>query len=257
MRSILLGWAVVVVALVQGAPGDDRARSLPEPDAFFSAVRENMARSQREQNRYAYRERRTDVHTNPFGRIGTGGTRVFEVVPAPDGMSAMRQLVERDNQPVTDETPERLNLAPRRAGNGSRNVDDIVRTLDFSLAGRETVAGTAFILVDFSPRANAKPVTRQGRLARVFKGRLWVNEAALEVQRVEATAVDDISFGFGIVARVRKGATVMAERKPVDGGVWLPTSLRFNGEGRAVLFRKLDVHYAMDWFDYRLAVPRQ
>jgi hypothetical protein len=227
---------------------------LPEPDAFFEAVRLNLVRSQREQNRYAYKERRTDIHTNPFGRLGTGGTRVVEVVPQPDGLTATRRLLARDDKPVTAGEVEKFNL-PRRNPNGSRNIDDIVRTLAFTIGGREMSGGQAFITINFEPRPDARPSTRQGRLAKVFKGTVWVNEALQEVERLEATAIDNLSFGLGFVARVRKGATVSAERKPVEGGVWMPTSLRFSGEGRAILFRKLDVDFAIDWFDYRLAGP--
>jgi len=252
MRTVVLAWVLAAFGFWQGPPDDQRA--LPEPTPFFEAVRENAARSQRQQNRYAYRERRTDIHTNPFGRIGTGGTRVIEVIPAPDGRSLTRRLVERDEKPVLDADEERVTLTPRRQGGGTRGVDDVVRVLEFKVARRERIDGRPFIVVDFSPRPNAKPTTRQGRLARAFKGSMWVDEGALEVARVEATAVDDISYGFGLVARVRKGATASARREPVEGGIWLPTSLRFQGEGRAVLFRRLDLDYAMEWFDYRLVV---
>jgi hypothetical protein len=246
--------AVVGILAVFQLQGELQERPLPEASAFFDAVRQNAARAQREQRRYAYKERRTDLHTNPFGRIGTGGTRVFDVVPAPDGLSLTRRLIERDNMPVTNGTLERIETPPRRNPNTSRNVDDVVATLEFTLVKREMVDGHASIVVAFEPRPDAKPSTRQGRIARTFAGTMWVHESALEVERVEATAVQDLSFGMGLVARVRKGATVTAERKPVEGGIWMPTSLRFNGAGRAMLFRKLELDYAMDWFDYRLVV---
>jgi hypothetical protein len=50
---------------------------------------------------------------------------------------------------------------------------------------------------------------------------------------------------------VNKGATVTVHREPVADGLWLPVSFRFDGEGRAVLFRKLKINFAVDWFDYR------
>ena len=252
MRTLAVTCLLALGALVQSFPSAAQERPLPEPVSFYDAVRLNIVRAQREQNRYAYKERRTDLHTNPFGRIGTGGTRVLDVVPAPDGLTAMRRLIERDNMPISDSAPERVNLPQRREGGGPRSVEDVTQTLRFTIARREVVSGHAVIVITFTPRPNARPTTRQGRLARNFTGNIWVNEAAQEVERVEATAVEDVSFGFGFVARVRKGATVSAERKPVEGGVWMPTSLRFIGEGRAMLFRKLDVNYATDWFDYRL-----
>src|SRR5262245_48920764 len=52
---------------------------LPDPSALFNATRENLARAGRVQDEFAYRERRTQVHMNPFGRLGTGGTIVYEI----------------------------------------------------------------------------------------------------------------------------------------------------------------------------------
>jgi hypothetical protein len=251
-KVVMLASIVLASALLHAQQPASLERPLPEAETFYEKVRENMTRSQQEQNRYAYKERRTDLHTNPFGRIGTGGTRLFEVMPDPDGLSATRRLIEKDHVPATDSSPERIRLPQRRAGGGSRNVEDIVQTLSFSIARREVVDGHDSIVIDFQPRPDAKPSTRQGRLARVFQGSMWVNESAHEVERVEATAIQDLSYGLGLLARVRKGATVSVERKPVEGGVWMLTALRFNGEGRALLFRKLNVDYAMDWFDYRL-----
>jgi hypothetical protein len=31
----------------------------------------------------------------------------------------------------------------------------------------------------------------------------------------------------------------------------MPISIRFQGEGRALLLRKLNVDFGIDWFDYR------
>jgi hypothetical protein len=44
---------------------------------------------------------------------------------------------------------------------------------------------------------------------------------------------------------------VQVERRLVEGDAWLPTSMRFKGEGRALLFRKLVIDFAVEWFDYR------
>lgn len=40
-------------------------------------------------------------------------------------------------------------------------------------------------------------------------------------------------------------------RRPVEGGVWMPTEVRLSGRGRAAVVRKLVINYAVDWFDYR------
>jgi hypothetical protein len=31
----------------------------------------------------------------------------------------------------------------------------------------------------------------------------------------------------------------------------MPTAVRFNGHGRAILFRKLEIDHVIEWFDYQ------
>jgi hypothetical protein len=72
------------------------------------------------------------------------------------------------------------------------------------------------------------------------------------VFRINAKAIDDVAFGYGgVLARINKGADVTLRRELVQGNLWLPVSMRFNGEGRALLLRKLTIDFAVDWFDYR------
>lgn len=241
--------AVAATLLVAAGPRAQE-KPLPERQVFFEATRGNLERAQTRQAAYAYRERRRELHTNPFGRLGSGtGTEEYDVTPLPDGGTA-RTLVARDGQPVKGET---TNSRPRARGSKKSAVTDTAETLDLVLERRERLNGRDVIIVTFSPKADARPETREGKLARNFRGKIFVDEADAEVVRVEATAIDDISYGLGVVARVNRGATVTLVRERVDAGMWLPTSIRFSGEGRAMVFRKLRVDHLIEWFNYRRA----
>ena len=219
-----------------------------DEERFFGEVRENMARANRLQHRYAYKERRTELHTNPFGRLGTGDVHVYDVTPGPEAAVTFRRLLERNGKPVADSKPERQE---RKIRAGRSSIDDTADALRFAIDRRESAGGRSYIVVRFEPRPDARPQTREGRLAKAFSGSIWVDEAAGEVTRVEATAVDDLSYGMGIIARVRKGSVVTLKRERIDDEVWLPTAIRFKGDGRALLLRKLTIDFAIDWFDYR------
>jgi len=238
---------VATALLFQGAAAPE-VRPLPDQRPFFEAVRQNLVRSQDTQRQFAYTERRTDLNLNPFGRLGTGGTRVYEVTPLADGSGFNRRLLERDGKPVTNASVERIE---RRMPRGRSLVDDVASTIELTIHHRDIIDGRQMIVVTFTPRPDAKPRTREGRIARSFKGLIWIDEEAQEISRVEATAIDDISFGYGLLARLGEGSTVMVRRQPIDGTLWLPVSVRFTGEGRALLFRKLIVNFAVDWFNYR------
>src|SRR4029078_2506621 len=125
---------------------------------------------------------------------------------------------------------------------GPSAVDDTVATLQFSIARRELLNGRQTILVRFTPRRDANPQTREGKLAKMFSGSIWVDEAAREVTRVEATAVEDLSYGYGLMAKLLKGSVVTLTRERIDDHLWLPTSIKFKGDGRALFsMRKLNI----------------
>ena len=223
---------------------------LPDQEPFFSEVRENMARANREQVRYGYKERRTELHTNPFGHLGTGDVVLYAVTPGPSPSITFRTLLERNGRVVEDSKAEKKERQVRTGGPSA--VDDTVATLQFSIVRRELLNGRQTIIVRFTPRRDANPQTREGKLAKMFSGSIWVDEAAREVTRVEATAVEDLSYGFGLLAKVRKGSVVTLTRERIDDHLWLPTSVKFKGDGRALLaLRKLNIDFAVEWFDYK------
>jgi hypothetical protein len=229
--------AIVLVltstALVRVDPVQGQARPLPSSEVFYPAVVSNLAKSDREQFRYAYRERRSEVHTNPFGRIGTGGLALYDVTPGKELGIYQRRLIERDGKTVTDEKPEIIDR--RNRGKSNPSIDDVINTLDFTIRAREVMSGRDTIIIDFAPKKESSPKTRQGKIAKAFRGSAWVDEETHEVIRVEATSIDSISYGLGFVARLGEGTRATLSRERIDSSLWLPTSIRLTGDGRALL----------------------
>jgi hypothetical protein len=227
-------------------------RPLPDASAFFAAARENLARAGRAQDQFAYKERRTQVHTNPFGRLGTGGAVVYEMTPNPDGPGFTRRVLERNGKPVVNGEVDQIGQRRRRdRAQTPSAIQDAAAVLDFAVDRRLVANGRSTILVTFRPKPNARPTTRSGSLAKSFAGKIWVDEVTQEVTRVEATAIDSITYGYGLLARLNEGTVVTLVRRRVEDDVWLPISIRFQGEGRALLLRKLNVDFGIEWFDYR------
>ena len=71
---MIRGAALIVAgALLLAGDSTPAQQPLPDQEAFLADVRDNLLSAQRRQYTYAYKERRTDLHMNPFGRIGTKG----------------------------------------------------------------------------------------------------------------------------------------------------------------------------------------
>jgi hypothetical protein len=230
---------------------------------------------------FAYKERRTDVHVNPFGRMGTGETRVLEVRPSANPQLTYKRVIERNGVPVpkpeldrqdaeyrarvaehgrrgvTDGQPgakrEQEDLLARRRA--QRVINDVLNTLQFDVARREVRDGRPVIVVSFEAKPDARPTTRQGRIARAFKGDAYVDEASREVIAVDAVAISDVAFG-GFIAKMYEGTRATVRRQEIERGVWMPTHLKLAGDVRA-LFRRARLEYVVDWSDYRRVVEPQ
>ena len=116
--------AVAALLVVHGAAGaqraDDTASVVPDPAAFYAAVRENLARAQASADAFSFKERRIRLHTNPFGRLGTDGIELYQVYPAADPRLTYRRLLERDGMALSE--PALLRLLWRRAKGRSRRT---------------------------------------------------------------------------------------------------------------------------------------
>jgi hypothetical protein len=264
--------ALIVVCALATMAMAAQPRDLPPRDTFLREAREALARSQQLWHLYSYKERRTELNLNPFGRMGTSGTRLTEVRPSADPRLTYRRVLERNGVALPQAELDRQDaeyrarvarieredaarrdraqqdemLARRRA---EMVVDDVVGTLEFELVRRDTRNGRSAIVVSFAPRPNARPTTREGRVAKVFKGEVFIDEASREVIDFTAVATDDVAFG-GFVGKIYERTQASVLRREVEPGVWMPTRLTLKGDVRA-LFRKARIDHVVEWFDYR------
>ena len=129
----------------------------------------------------------------------------------------MADVEQRANRHTADERRRRAEEDAAARERASTVIDDVVETLQFRVEGRAIHNGEEAIAIAFVPKPNARPKTRQGRLAQDFTGTMWVREADAEVMLLEAQAVDNISSGLGIVATLTKGTIATMTRRPVTG----------------------------------------
>jgi hypothetical protein len=278
-------WALVALIsslLVAAASAGQRTNGLPDRDTFLTEVRKRLAGNEVLQSRYRYRERVTRLRFNPFGQMGTGPVDVFEVYPVADGLT-YRRLVERNGEPVPanevaeadrafmqeyhdwkrniaregrDERAERLRKLAEKHAEDRARADEALRMFTFTLERRDVLEGQPVIVVSFKPKPDARPRSREAKIAASFAGVAYVHEHEYELMRVEAEAIRDTTFGYGVIARLHKGTKAVARRQKI-GNAWLPVETRMTGTGRALLFRRVEINYLRQYFDYRPFEPAE
>jgi hypothetical protein len=116
---------------------------------------------------------------------------------------------------------------------------------------REPIEGHDTILATLVPKPGVKPLTKDGDIMRHFKARAWVSESDYELVRVEIEAIDDLSIGLGLLARVHKGTTATFQRRKVNDEAWLPAEVTWTATARVLLFKQLRVRGISEFSDYR------
>jgi hypothetical protein len=274
-----LGAAGVVLVLLSG-PQDPRP--LPDEATFLAEVKQNLASDERLQARYTYKLRRTEIGRNPFGRIGTGDVVLYEVYPSPileltyyrriskNGVAfSAGELAAQDRKQraKVDDYVRRLRRESARdrerqleqgsvVGQRERAmVADVTAALEYKMERREVLNGRPAIIVFFTPKPSARPWSGEGKLVKHFKGRVWIDEEERQIARGEAEAIDTVSFGLGFLVRINRGTKGLFTRRPWPGGAWLPVDLRLTGTGLALLFRRFDLDFVSECFDYQPIDP--
>lgn len=264
-------------------PGTARAQSftdavtVPDRAAFIERVKAHLLDDQDAERLYTYGERSRQYESRR-GQRALKSEKLYECYPELDGRGVYRRLVATNGKPTpaadldkqdrkrreqvekvlqqqARETPaqrdKRQREEKKKQAEDRATLEDAFRVLEFRFVERTTLSGRPALVAEFRPRAGAKPTSREGKVLQKFRGRAVVSEADAQVVRVELEALDNISFGLGLLARVNKGSQATFERRYVNGEVWLPSSFRLRASGRQFLVRGIDLDVEAEWSDYR------
>lgn len=265
---------VLAAILLTSAPAQERP--LPEFDTFAAEVRKRLTTDQSLQSGYVFRERRTEQRLDASGRVTKETVKVYETYPGLPGEGRYQQLIEENGVPVPTSRLARQDAERRKKAEEyvrkqasepqqrrqvrsldkarreyAEAVDDIFRVFDIRMVGRETLDGHDTIAATLTPRADARPLTDDGKVMRHFRARAWLSESDYELVRVELEALDTLSYGLGLLARIHKGTVATYERRKIDDRVWLPAEVSWTASARVLLLRRLRVRGISEFSDYR------
>jgi len=283
VRTFVAVLAAVWVASVSG--GRPGSAVQPTPDfnqaRLLERMRAKLAYPQTPLEQYEYRQRITQREHDWRGREKPATVELYHVLPNFRNPDGYRRLTERDGRPLppdeaarlearqqqkaaeaigrrANETPAeretRLAREARKREEERAAIDDIFRVHAFEVEGRDLLAGRPTALVTFTPRPGVRPMTDLGQMLPKVAGRFWVDEQDAEVARVEVRSIQTITYGLGILARVRPGATMVYERTRSDTGEWMPAWYHLVADVRLMLVKPLHVDRRVEFFDFRPVV---
>jgi hypothetical protein len=269
-------WLVFVlcVPLLTALAAQDRP--LPNFDTFSAQVKTHLATDEERQAGYMYIERRTEQTLDASGRIKDQSVSVFEVYPGLPEQDRYRRMIEERGTPVPAATlakndrkrqaeveayAKKISTSQERQKEAQQRekerqelraaIDDMFRIYDIRLVRREPLEGHDTIFATLMPKPAVKPLTDDGQIMQHFKARAWVSESDYELVRVEIEALDDLSFGWGLLARVHKGTIATYQRRKVNNEVWLPAQVTWTASARVLLLKQMRLRGSAEYSGYR------
>jgi hypothetical protein len=268
----------VAVALLSVTALVAQERPLPDQESFLREVRTRLQTDSTLQSGYIYVETRREQKLDGRGRVEQESVKVYESYPGLPGEDRWERLIsengrpraaadlEKDlrdrqkkaeamvregvEQPAKQQARQQREYATRRR-EFDAVLDDLFLVYDIRMERRELLNGHETIVFSLTPRREAKPRTREGGQMRTFAVRAWISESDRELVRVDAEAIDTLSMGFGLLARLHKGAKLSFVRTKVNDEVWLPSHVTYNGTARVGLVAVLRRSGTSDFSDYR------
>jgi hypothetical protein len=268
-----IAFALLVLVLAAPAAQD---RPLPDYETFAAQVKTHLATDEERQSGYMFLERLTIQKLDGSGQAKDESEKVFEVYPGLPGEDRYRRLIEEDGKPVPQgklavqdrERQKQVESYARRTSTSAERqrdtrdrekerrqyraaVDDLFRIYDIHMVQRESIEGHDTIVATLTPKDGVKPQTDDGRVMRHFKARAWISESDYELVRAEIEAIDDLSFGLGLLARIHKGTVATFQRRKVNNEIWLPEQVTWTASARVLLLKRLRLRGVAQFSGYR------
>ena len=269
---------VALGLLIAGSTLGAQNRALPDQESFLIETRKHLQTDSTLQSSYVYVETRREQKLDKGGRAREESVKVFESYPGLPGEERWERLIAEDGRPVPPEELARQDrerqqkaneMLQRLARDSSKELarqererqkvrrerdeamSDIYDLFEIRMIGRERVEVHDTIAFLLTPRRDAKPKTRAGEQMRHFSVRAWVSENDHELVKLEAEGIDNLRLGLGGLARLHKGARLSFVRRKVNGEVWLPAVVSYNGSARMGLLFTLRRSGTSEFSGYR------
>ncbi|HEX4603554.1 MAG TPA: hypothetical protein VH724_06130, partial [Candidatus Angelobacter sp.] len=115
-------------------------------------------------------------------------------------------------------------------------VRDVVNAYDFRMVGDDKVSGEDTWVIEATPRKDFKPTQPHADILKKIKGRMWIEKKDYNWVKVEAEAIDTISFGL-FLFRIHPGSRFVLDNAHINGEFWAFHRLYINGSARIALFK--------------------
>jgi hypothetical protein len=137
--------------------------------------------------------------------------------------------------------PRAQNKQVAEAAHDNKQIDDLLKLLPVAFVWTQTGATTTTTSLHFEPAPNFHPPSREARVFSAMTGDLVVDNQQQRICKVKGHLIHDVTFGGGLLGRLKERSSFALEQQQVGPGVWELTQIHVHLEGNALLFKSVSL----------------
>jgi hypothetical protein len=204
-----------------------------------TAVNTELAASRNDHSLWRYRDEQR------------GASKVSIVVQT--AMGSVKRLIERNGAPLSAaeaqaeeariqsaiHDPEKMAKQRRDGASDDKNAAELLNMLPTAFLWRIANEHGDSITLTFSPNPDFSPPDMQSRVLSAMAGDLVVDKQQHRIKTINGKLTQDVTFGWGLLGRLKQGGTFRVERRELKPGLWQITETHVHIVGKALFFKNI------------------
>ncbi len=203
------------------------------------AVDEELAAARADHSLWRYRDDHKDVG------------EVYIVVQTSQG--SVKRLIERGGHPLSASeaqaeqervqnfihSPWQIRRQQRDSAQDDKSAEDLLRLLPRAFLWKVASETDELTTLTYQPDPNFDAPDIKSRVMGTMAGEMVIDRKAHRIRTIKGTLTEDVSIGWGIVGKLRKGGTFDVERREIAPGIWQIVETHVHINGRALFFKSI------------------
>lgn len=191
-----------------------------------------------------------EIYGEPVERLIARDDKPLPAEEARKEDEKIQKVIDKGKNESEKDRRKRIEKEEKEHEEDRKFVLEIADAFNFHLVGSEVLDGRDTWVIDAEPRPGYQAKERSTRLLSKFEGRVWIDKAEGQWLKFDITAIDTVSVGW-FLARIHKGAHIVAEQTKVNDEVWLPKHVAVEVDIRLALLKNINADVDQTFRDYK------
>jgi hypothetical protein len=170
------------------------------------------------------------VATTPHGDVDRILMKDGRELPEPEQQSLIQKFLQ-------DPRAQKKQIAEN--AHDYQQVDDLLRLLPVGFLWTVVRTTPDETTLHFVPNPSFHPPTHEARVFAAATGDLVADNRQHRIRSVRGTLVHDVTFGGGLLGRLKQGGSFSIEQQQVGPSLWQLTLIHIHLDGNALLFKSI------------------